>query len=429
MIETIAQFLEEFKVKGLTLISTKETDITHPVTIGNIYEGFTAEILNRSIFSGLNLRIVQNSFIYNDSGKISKEMDCMIVTGEGQKISFTDQFKYHIKDVIGVVQVKKQLYKDAIDDAHKNLISVIETAEPREGEAHMGRIHFDSYKGLMNKLLPYREELKKLSWREQIIYHFLLMQAFWPIRILIGYNSYKTEFALREAFVDYLEKQASLGPRPGYNPISFPDLMICGESTIVKNIGMPFCFPLNFEKDFYWDILLTTNKRPMYYLLELIWTRLCYKHKLGSKIFGDDSQYDFLHPFIECRERKISNNKYGWEYMYHPLTKKQLDITIEPEKWHPVEIDSIQETILLMLSENGRLKIDNELIEYCSLNNCSLNDLIKSWTKNKIAYHEAGEIILLLETAMIVNTPDGKVYIGENKNGRMFDWTNKKASI
>src|SRR3989338_6812517 len=104
MIETVAQFLEEFKAKGLEQIKSKDSDIKHTVTIGDIHEGLTSEILNRSIFKGLDLKIVKNSFIYNESGHLSKEMDCMIVIGDGKQISFTERYKYHIKNVIAVVQ-------------------------------------------------------------------------------------------------------------------------------------------------------------------------------------------------------------------------------------------------------------------------------------------------------------------------------------
>jgi hypothetical protein len=108
MINTVADFLEAFKSKSLEIIDSKEKNISHRPTIGNIYEGLTAEILNKSVFKEFNIKIVSNSFIFNDSGKISNEMDCMVVCGDGEKISFTDQYKYHIRDVIAVVQVKKR---------------------------------------------------------------------------------------------------------------------------------------------------------------------------------------------------------------------------------------------------------------------------------------------------------------------------------
>lgn len=429
MIETVAQFLEEFKAKGLEQIKSKDSDIKHTVTIGDIHEGLTSEILNRSIFKGLDLKIVKNSFIYNESGHLSKEMDCMIVIGDGKQISFTERYKYHIKNVIAVVQVKKRLYKNAIDDAHQNLKSVIDTAEPRDGEAYMSRIHRDAYKTLMTKELPAKDELENLSWREQMLYHFLLMQSFWPLRILIGYDSYKTEYGLREGFVEHLEELTKDGPTSGYSPISFPDLMICGNNTIIKNVGMPFGFPLDHKKEFYWENLMSSPEKPMYFLLELIWTRLSYKFSLGSQIFGDDFALDAIHPFLRTKERKIDAKNFGWEYTYHTLTQKQLSKPLTPTSWKPIEIELFEQAVLMTLFENGEIECDSELEDFYSSHNTSVEDVINKWTVGRIAYKDGNKIVLLLDEPIITSGADGKTYIGENKSGEMMNWMSKKASI
>ncbi len=429
MIETIAQFLEEFKTKGLEQIKSQDSDITHPVTIGDIHEGLTSEVLGRSIFKGLNLRIVQNSFIYNDNADISKEMDCMIVVGDGKQISFTNRYKYHIKDVIAVVQVKKRLYKDSLDDAHQNLKSVIDTAIPRDGEAFMGRIHYDAYKALLTKEPPRRNEVELLSWREQMMFHFLQLQAFWPVRILIGYDSYKTEYKLREGFVEHMQKLTENGPKFGYNPISFPDLMICGNNSIIKNVGMPFGFQLDFKNEFYWENLMSSPEKPMYFLLELIWTRLSYKFSLGSQIFGDDFDLNAIHPFIRCKERKMGEGKYGWEYEYHSLSQKQLSQPLTPMTWRPVEIETYEQAVLMTLFANREMDCDEELEKFCVKHGSSTETLIDKWTNVRIAYKDKNKIVLLLDKPIMTSGPDGKSYVGENKSGEMTNWMNKKASI
>ena len=429
MIETIAQFIEEFKAKGLDQIQEKDSDIKHTVTIGDIYEGLTSKILERSIFKGLNLRIVKNSFIYNDNGDLSKEMDCMIVLGEGKEISFTKRYKYHIQDVIAVIQVKKKLYKDSLDDAHQNLKSVIDTAIPREGESYMGKIHYDSYKSLVVKELPSRDELNTLPWREQMMYHFLQLQSFWPIRILIGYDSYKTEFKLREGFVEHMEKLLEDGPISGYSPISFPDLMICGKNSIIKNIGMPFAFPLQNDSEFYWDILTTSPERPMYYLLEFIWTRLSYKFDIGSEIFGDDFKRNGVHPFLRCRERKMSIDKIGWDYSYNTLSHKRLSEPLSALDWEPINIELFEQVILTNLISKGEVTCDFKLEKFCNKYDSTTRDLVNKWTKNRIAYRAGNKIILLLEEPITKIGQDGLIYVGENKSGEMMNWLNKKASI
>ncbi|WDF66120.1 DUF6602 domain-containing protein [Flavobacterium sp. KACC 22763] len=427
MINTISDFLEQLKKTGLEQISLNDSDIKHTVTIGNMYEGLTSEILNKSIFSGLNLKIVNNSFIYNDSGRLSKEMDCMIVIGDGKKISFSNQYKYHIRDVVAVVQVKKKLYKNDIYDAHENLRSVIEVSEPRDGEQYMNQILSDSYKLLVGKNLPSYEQLPDLSWREQMMYHYLQLQAFWPIRILIGYESYKKENALRESFYNLLKDAVTEGPKPNYSPVNFPDLLICGQNSIIKNIGMPFAYPLEHRKEFFWQILFTTNEKPMFLLLEMIWTRLSYRFSLGSEIFGDDFSPEGFHKFLSCKENQIDESYFGWEYNYTSFSDEQLAEAPKKMEWEPVKIDENETIILKTLVKNGRIKCDEELKKFLASKNVEVTELIKSLTAKRIAYQENDEILLLIDLPVIA-LGNGQNYIGENKSGEMFFWMNKQPA-
>lgn len=427
MIETVSEFLEELKSKGLKTIKNNESDIKHTTTIGNIFEGLTAKILNQSLFKGLNLKIVNNSFIYNDNGVMSKEMDCMIVVGEGIKISFTNQYKYNIENVIGVVQVKKRLSKKAIGESHINLRSVIETAIPRDGEMYMRDLQIDSYKLLMGKILPTEIELESKSTRENLIYHLLLMQSFWPIRILIGYENYKTEYGLREGFANFLESVAKDGPKPGYNPTSFPDLIICGNNSIIKNVGMPFGLRLNENDPFYWNILNTSNNKPMYFLLEFIWTRLCYKYRISSNVFGDDFGSDILHPFLKCRHISLGDNLYGWEYYYHYLSKTDIKEKLTQMEWKPIQVGELELGIITAYMDIGKIPLDEDLRKMLKSQNYTIDKLVQSLVSKKIAYLEGNSLIFLLEYPTIIFR-NGNSYIGENKNGQMMNWLNKSNS-
>jgi len=428
MINTVANFLEEFKSKSLEIIEKKEKNISHRPTIGNIYEGLTAEILNKSIFKDLNVRIVLNSFIFNDSGKISNEMDCMVVCGEGEKISFTDQYKYHIRDVIAVIQVKKKLTPDEIDKSHNNLRNVIDTAEPRDGEKYMGKIHRHAFKALVGKDLPYPDQVESLTDSEKIIYHFLRLQAFWPLRISLSYYGYKSEFGLREAFVNNIEgKLLKPGGKPvkGYGPISFPDIIISGNNTIVKNIGMPFGIPF-FKQDFYWMLFCSWHSNPSYFLLELIWTRLSYKFNISSQIFGEDFQLDPIHPLLWAKDRKIDEKRWGWEYSYHAISRRRLNIKFDPKPWKPVEINMAEWVILMRIISDGYMELDQELEDFLQSKKYSTQQLIDHLTINRVLYVEDNKIYLLLEEPMIQSGKDDKTYIGENANGEMYNWIGKK---
>jgi hypothetical protein len=426
MIETASDFLEQFKKYALSRIEKDDKDIKHTVAIGDNFEGLTAELLNKAIFKDFNLKMVERSFIYNDSGAISDELDCLLVIGDGQKMSFANRYKYHIKDVIAVFQVKKNLYANDIDDSHQNLRSVIEVSEPRNAEPFVGRLHRDAYKLLTSKELPDKERRARFTDRENIIYHYLMMEAFHPLRIVIGYYGYTTEYGLREGFVKKMEQIVKDGPVRGYSPGSFPSLFICGNSTIIKNNGMPMTIPLT-DDDFYFHILTSSSGRPMYHLLELIWTRLSYKFGISSTIFGDDFDSEATHPFLSCKEKKIDDENWGWEFMYHPLTKKQLSIPLVPIPWAPTEIDRDKYSILNVLTQVGNvdIKTDEQFLKFISESKLDADKIIKELADARLVYVDEGKMGLLVDELVTVFSPDGKVFAGENKSGEMANYFGK----
>jgi hypothetical protein len=427
MINSVSDFLEQFKKYALSKIEADDKDIKHTVAIGDNFEGLTAELLNKAIFKDLNLKMVERSFIYNDSGVVSDELDCLLVVGDGQRMSFANRFKYHIKDVIAVIQVKKNLYANDIDSSHQNLRSVFEVSEPRDSEPYVGRLLRDSYKLLTSKELPNKERRERFTDREDILYHYLMMEAFHPLRIVIGYYGYTTEYGLREGFVKKLEEISKNGPVRGYSPGSFPSLYICGNSTIIKNNGMPMGIALT-DDEFYFPVLISSSGKPMYHLLELIWTRLSYKFSIGSSIFGDDFDIEAAHPFISCKEKKIGDDNWGWEFMYHPLTRKQLSAPLVSIPWTPTEINKNIYTILHVLinSEIIELDTDNKFKKFIEDNSLDADKFIKELLDTKLVYVDEGKMGLLVDELHTVFSPDGKVFAGENKSGEMTNYFLKK---
>lgn len=423
MINTVSDFLEQFKEYALSKIKADDKDIKHTVAIGDNFEGLTAELLNKAIFKNLNLKMVERSFIFNDSGVVSDELDCLLVVGDGQKMSFANRFKYHIKDVIAVIQVKKNLHGNDLDSSYQNLRSVLEVSEPRHSEPYVGRVLRDAYRMLTSKELPNKERRERFTDREEILYHYLMMEAFHPLRIVIGYYGYTTEYGLREGFVKKLEEILKDGPVRGYSPGSFPSLYICGNSTIIKNNGMPMGVPLT-DDEFYFPVLISSSGKPMYHLLELIWTRLSYKFGISSSIFGDDFDIEATHPFLSCKEKKMGDDKWGWEFLYHPLTRKQLSAPLVSIPWEPTEIDKNIYTILQMLTSYETIELNtdkqfkNLLDEQC----LEADKFIKGLLETKLIYVDEGKMGLLVDELLIVFSPEGNVYAGENKSGEMSNY-------
>ncbi|MDB5226388.1 MAG: hypothetical protein JWN78_581 [Bacteroidota bacterium] len=342
----------------------------------------------------------------------------MLVIGDGEQILFTNQFKYHIKDVIAVFQVKKNLFANDLDDAHKNLKSVIKVSEPRDAEPYVTLLHRDAYKLFTSSELPKREKLHLLPDRTQLIYHLLTMEAFLPLRIVIGYYGYSTEYSLRNGFVNKLEEKIQKGEVQGYGPVSFPNLFICGNNSIIKCNGMPYGNPYR-EEYFYWHLFCSSTGKPMYHLLELIWTRLSYMFEISSEIFGDDF-VEAVHPFISCKETKI-NDTWGWEYNYIELSKEVLNKPLKNAEWKPAEIDEHEFVILslLLTMESIKLEHNEVLLDYAVKHNLDINKIIESLVRNKLVYIDCGEMRLLIDQLVIFNGKNNKYYAGENKNGEM----------
>lgn len=420
MINTVSDLLEEFRKYALSKIEADDNNIKHPVAIGDNFEGLTAELLKRALFADLNLRMVQRSFIYNDDNKISGELDCLLVVGEGQKMSFADRYKYHIKDVIAVIQVKKNLYANDIDDSHKNLHSIFNVSTPRQAEPFVGELLKDAYKLITSKEFPTRERRTRFTDRENIIYHYLMMEAFHPLRIVIGYYGYTTEYGLREGFVNKFDDILKNGPVRGYSLGSFPSLYICGDSTIIKNNGMPMGVPIT-DEEYYFPALASSSGRAMYHLLELIWTRLSYKFNINSEIFGDDFDDEPLHPFLFCKEKKIDDDNWGWEFYYHYLTRKQLASPLIPKPWAPIEVNKAQYKFLNLLGRVESLNLEDiRFKKFISDNSLNVSEFIATLLKTKLIYVDENNIGLLTDELHTGFTPDGKVYAGENKNGEMI---------
>lgn len=104
-IYSISNLLEALAQQEIELL--KASGISHKPTIGNMYEGLTADIVTKSLFKGLNLTVARNSFIAGSQ----TEYDIILAEGAGVPIRYSEhQFTFEPKQVLAVIQVKKNLY-------------------------------------------------------------------------------------------------------------------------------------------------------------------------------------------------------------------------------------------------------------------------------------------------------------------------------
>ena len=190
---------------------------------------------------------------------------------------------------------------------------------------------------------------------------------------------------------------------------------------------MPMGLPLA-DDEFYFPILFSSSGKSMYHLLELIWTRLSYKFEISSDIFGDDYDFEAVHPFLYCKERKIREDSWGWDFIYRPLTRKQLSAPMVDKPWTPTEVDKNQYTFLHVLSsvENIDIENDDQFKKFLSDNGLDTDDFIRGLLMTRLIYLDEGKVGLLVDELHTVFSPDGKIYAGENKSGEMTNYFMKK---
>ena len=106
---------------------------------------------------------------------------------------------YHINNVIAVIEVKKNFYSSDLDGSYNNLESVVDRFEASRN-LNLNQV-IDSYRTIFGEELPENEELEKISFYKQMVYHNLILESYLPLRIVFGFSGFATELLLREGFI------------------------------------------------------------------------------------------------------------------------------------------------------------------------------------------------------------------------------------
>ena len=213
----------------------------------------------------------------------------------------------------------------------------------------------------------------------------------------------------------------------GYGPTSLPNLIICGEYSIIKLNGMPYGTKLG--KDDFWPIMASYSNTPILLLLELLWTRLSYTDKISSKIFGEDLKAEVLKKLLSCKIAK-KNDKLGWEYKYHDISSQRLRKMGTTFEWEPVFINNIQHFAFRKLCNEGYINLnDTKFINIIEKHDYDFDDFINELVGTDLIYVDDNHNIrLLTDNCEVVALPDGRVVAAENKSGRLTNWVLRYAS-
>ena len=401
--------------------------ITHAPTIGAMYEGLTAQILERAIPSGLDLR-VERGFIAatDDYEPISGQIDCMLVHGEGRSIPFTSEYVWHVKDVVAVLEVKKKLFSKDLEDAFTHLgqigkiYSAWDTTNPRWLNLKSARKAFAEITGCV---APSHNQVKNLPISYQQIYHMLVLEQFTPIRIILGYDGFKSEYMLRKKLIEFLNRQIL---KKGYGVPSLPQLIVANNASLIKLNGHPYWTSLEDGK---WLILGSSTENPLRLMLELIWTRLSYLLPIeDGDLFGEDLEFETISPLIwaEAAEFPNEREKIGWRFGYHDLTPKQLSQRSSMQVWKPAVVDTTQFTIFRHLCDRGDIDItEPNFASFINEEGYTIESLIESLIQTHMVALDGNMLRLITYDCTCAILPDGRFVVADNNTGRLTRWINK----
>ncbi|MFH9962797.1 DUF6602 domain-containing protein [Streptomyces mirabilis] len=285
MIRTVADLLSGILRDELPKLDN--APVKHAPTIGDMYEGLSSELLNRALPDGLGLRVV-SGFARDDRGALSGQLDRMVVRGEGEKLPYTESYVWHVKDIIAVIEVKKNLHSAELRGAFGQLkaVSEIEHSYYQSGDAKLD----DPDRSMAPSARTFAEMTGRIAWdvdgpavlpyEEEAVFHALLLEQVSAIRVILGMHGFKSERAFRSSMIEYLEQNIGSA---GFGPTYFPQLIISGVYSLVKTNGRPFMVPL---VDGWWPFYFSTPENPLRLLLEFIWTRLDEMYGFGYELWG-----------------------------------------------------------------------------------------------------------------------------------------------
>lgn len=413
MIETIHQLLVAMKDKGITEIE-HYLNIGHNPTIGAMYEGLTKQLIDKTIFKGLNLRVASGK-IKNDAGIFSDQIDCMVVIGEGMKLPYINEYVYDINKVIAVIEVKKNLFSKELYDAYYNLKSVINIAYPNS-DMRIDMLR-DAFTAISKMQLPKYNEINGLETKYQMLYHSLVVECFLPIRVIFGYEGFANELSLRSKFIDFISSNITpdTGVARGFGATSLPNLIIAKENSLIKTNGMPYAITFDDMNEYCW--IASYRRNPLLIFLELLWTRLTYFFQISSDIFGDSLVNEGLAPLLTA-----CGSENGWEYKKIPYSIENISVLDNDIKWMPSVLSEGEFILLNKLCHEGHIAIDEKLIKCVNSLGEQIQDILIHLNKERLIYYNQNVVGLLTKECKCVIIPDLGYCAADDYDGRFSRW-------
>lgn len=423
MLHTVADILKEFIKREVQALS--EYALVHAPTIGKMYEGLTHKLLERTIPSDLELKVVSGFIEYN--GNLSPQIDCMLVHGAGSLIPHTSEYKWPASHVIAVLEVKKSLIGEEFNDAYKKLSAVEELCASQiqdNGDSDVAlntSLPLRNFAKVTGVKPPSYNKLSSMPFHLQMIYHVLVTEHFSPLRIVIGYNGPSKEKTLRDWLGNLINEKYVKASRMTIS--SLPNLVISDEHALVKSVGTPYIMVMD---DDYWPVYFSTRNNSMIALVEMLW------HKIETQLsVAIDYENDKMEiggtPYLFAKAIE-SDGGSGWIYRTHELRESDLIQCGGLEVWQPIILTDVQHTVIVKLTQHGSVPIDEELASFATSTGQDINELVQSLVDTRLVARDSDRLYLTTESLAVMMVPGVGTVAAENNRGQLLDWLMRRMN-
>jgi hypothetical protein len=407
--DLLTAFIDKEKQKAAAI------PMPHMPTLGSAYEAIARHGIDQQFVlpPDLDLRVV-SGFIDG----CNKQIDGMLVRGEGRPYLLTDQYMYPARQVLCVLEVKKTLDSKELGNGVRRLVSVLRhcysdfRARLAAGEDFDTRSARQAYEKLTGRIGPFSVQAAlRLPQPDRILFFTLFAQAHTPVGVLLGFEGYSTERGLRGAMLKFLNSNKDALAKN--LPEILPALITAGEFSLVKCTGQPYlCRAPNGG----WVLLASARQNVARILLELLWTKISIFYGVRMP-FGTDLDHEYFSELLVARGEegvfKLTAYDYKERDLIRPATTEW-----EPRKLSAAAIDVAKRLAL----QPSPLKLDLALSNIIHTNHGVDLDSAVTELVNTHAYSRSEtELRSIGSDTSIVVSEDGTGYADLNAD-RLSAW-------
>lgn len=415
--DIIFDFIEVEKAKY------KSFDYNHNPTLGALYEALTQESFNKILPPGLDLKIV-SGFVYDDNGFRSGEIDRMLISGEPAPLGYTGLYECHIKNVLVVFEVKKNLRKGDFFDAYEHLNEISKAyAEYFESCLEDGwkpdiGYAAKSYAQITGKQEPTDYyDIHRMESSDALVLYTLVQEVYSPVSIIHGYGGYRTEKGIRSVFLDFLEERQR---KHGFGATSIPNLISSGDFSIVKVTGMPFKSPR--RDNGYWPLVASNRQNVVNLMIEIIWTKISL-FCVVTMPWGTDLEAEVLPALMLGKYASDGSGNAGWMFSSIELEESTLENIVRSAQWEPQILGAGVSEVFFYISLHGGIEKDSEaFIKQSKDKNLSPEEFFRNLLDtNLVTVDGAGFIQFIRGSVHMVELEDGR-YAATDHVERLRNW-------